>query len=249
MHDPVLLSRIKSASYQLMQQFDFLSTGSINTPTSDINIKSSIQPINYSTTDRTNSSVSTSSTSMSISTPADFCLSPLTPRQQKRQLRASTFKARKTTASFETSISRDSKRPLPPKPADPRYNNFFKYLDLVDSGIIKLPNYCPISRSHVSTNSIPISNPSKVRDILSSLSITSVSPNRPPRPTLPTTVPKLSSVHFAEKNIRPCYASENTTQSCSRTPGKPLSFPVPVIQFPKFSKPLCTIRLSNFSSL
>ena len=136
LHDPVLLSRIKSASYQLMQQFNLLSTGSINTPISDINVKSSIQPINYSTTDRTNSSVSTSSTSTSISTPADFCLSPLTPRQQKRQLRASTFKARKTTASPETSISRDSKRPLPPKPADPRYNNFFKYLDVVDQELL-----------------------------------------------------------------------------------------------------------------
>jgi len=107
--------------------------------------------------------------------------SVLTSRQMKRQLRAAAFKNRKSSVSPESSIIRKSTQIVRKRPADPKYNNFFQYLDLVDSGVIRIPETSPISpKSNFNTTLFP-----SIRKTCASSPISLWLPRRPPVSLLP----------------------------------------------------------------
>jgi len=107
--------------------------------------------------------------------------SVLTPRQIKRQLRAAAFKTRKSSDSPEAPMIRKSTQIARKRPADPKYNNFFQYLDLVDSGVIRIPETSPISpKSNFNTTLFP-----SIRKTCASSPISLWLPRRPPVSLLP----------------------------------------------------------------
>ena len=118
------------------------------------------------------------------------CSPPLTPRQLKRQLRASNFRARLNSDSVDPPIPRKPSNLTRKLPPHSKHKCFFQYLDMVDAGIIKIPDsprYLPsvVPISPPST-SISAAKPSVVIGISSSLPIKSFLPRRPPKSPPPT---------------------------------------------------------------
>ena len=106
-NDSVLFSAIKSAIYQLMEQMDlYLSSGSTDSPAS---VNNFVLP--YSNSFK-NLHAITGSSNSPVLTPAVSCPFSLTPRQMKRQLRASAYRARNKNAdSVETTHHRNTNFP------------------------------------------------------------------------------------------------------------------------------------------
>ena len=229
MHDPALLSKIKVAVIQLINEMDFSSTGSIDTPAKNIHINSSIQK---------STNVSICSPNLPVPIYTDSFSSSLTPRQLKRKLRASTFRTKQNSiVSLEPTITRKLKQSVPRQPADPKYNNFFKYLDLVDSGIIKLPDISrlspPISTKSISNSVSPLSNTTISSSIASqtllscasyaSSSILSFPSRKPPcfklSPTTPVSFSHLPSILIpASAKSIPILVSDNPDILCDVAP-------------------------------
>jgi len=118
------------------------------------------------------------------------CSPPLTPRQLKRQLRAANFRARLNSDSVDPPIPRKPSNLTRKLPPHSKHKCFFQYLDMVDAGIIKIPDsprYLPsvVPISPPST-SISAAKPSVVIGISSSLPIKSFLPRRPPKSPPPT---------------------------------------------------------------
>ena len=103
-NDSVLFSAIKSAIYQLMEQMDlYLSSGSTDSPAS---VNNFVLP--YSNSFK-NLHAITGSSNSPVLTSAVSCPFSLTPRQMKRQLRASAYRARNKNAdSVETTHHRNT---------------------------------------------------------------------------------------------------------------------------------------------
>ena len=135
--NPAFLSKIKSEFYQLKHQLDLTITtaGSLNSPA----------PTSTTPSIRTSTSFSICNSNSPISSSINSFSSSLT-RQQKRQLRAATFKTRKTD-SFESNTPRKPTQPIHRNPAAHKHKCFLDYLDMVNAGKIKLqdpPNYSTV---------------------------------------------------------------------------------------------------------
>jgi hypothetical protein len=112
--DPAFLSKIKSEFYQLKHQLDLTITtaGSLNSPA----------PTSTTPSIQTSTSFSIFNSNSPISSSIDSFSSSLT-RQQKRQLRAATFKAFKTD-SFESNTSRKPTQSVHRNPAVHKHKCF-----------------------------------------------------------------------------------------------------------------------------
>jgi len=128
--------------------------------------------------------------------------SVLTPRQMKRQLRASNFRARQKSDCFDPSISNKSSTSPRKHIPHPKYKSFFHYLDMVDAGIIKIND-----SQYSATTSVSVSNPSVVHVVSFSSPATTSLPRRPPASPFSKPVSTVTSISFPDILIKPCLSS------------------------------------------